>query len=98
MWPEGTHWAGITYPLLVMIAFLAVSWWKVSVVSGEVAAEKLKRYGAMWQSLYGAAWLMGLGLFTQALWLGLFAVAGFTAMTLIKEFSGLSGRPIEFRS
>jgi len=97
MWPDGTHWSGIIYPLLAVIAFLAVAWWKVSVVSGRVAAEKLKRYGAMWQSLYGAAWLLGMGLFVQAMWIGLFAIVGFSAMTLIKEVSGLSGRPIEYR-
>ncbi|MCZ6835110.1 MAG: UbiA family prenyltransferase [Planctomycetota bacterium] len=98
IWPPGTNWTGIIPPLLAVIAFLIVAWWKVSVVSGKVAAEKLKRYGAMWQSLYGAMWLMGLGLYVQAMWIGLFAIAGFTAMTLIKEMSGLTGKPIEYRS
>lgn len=97
MWPDGTHWAGIVYPLLVVIAFLAVAWWKVTVVDGKVAAEKLKRYGAMWQSLYGAAWLLALGLTVEAMWIGLFAIAGFIAMTVIKEMSGVTGRPIEYR-
>ena len=67
-------------------------------MSGRAAAEKLKRYGAMWQSLYGAAWLLALELKTEALWIGLFAVSGFLAMTLIKELTGLSGRPITFRA
>jgi len=98
MWPEGASWSGIIYPLLAVIAFLAMAWWKVSVVPGKVAAEKLKRYGAMWQSLYGAMWLLGLGLVVEAMWIGLFAIAGFTAMTLIKEVSGLTGRPIEYRA
>ncbi|MCH7604107.1 MAG: hypothetical protein IIB54_15215 [Planctomycetes bacterium] len=97
MWPDGTHWGGIVYPLLVVIAFLAVAWWKVTVVDGKVAAEKLKRYGAMWQSLYGAAWLLALGLAVEAMWIGLFAIAGFIAMTVIKEMSGLTGRPLEYR-
>ncbi len=97
MWPVGTHWGGIVYPLLVVIAFLAVAWWKVTVVDGKVAAEKLKRYGAMWQSLYGAAWLLALGLAVEAMWIGLFAIAGFIAMTVIKEMSGLTGRPLEYR-
>ncbi len=98
IWPDGTHWAGITAPLLMVIAFLVVAWWKVSVVPGKVAAEKLRRYGAMWQSLFGAAWLLGLGLIVEAMWIGLFAVVGFTTMTIIKEMSGLSGRPVEFRA
>ena len=97
MWPDDTHWAGLTAPLLMVVAFLAVAWWKVSVVSGKAAAEKLRRYGAMWQSLYGAAWLLGLGLIVEAMWIGLFAVVGFTTMTIIKEMSGLTGKPVDFR-
>ena len=71
--------------------------WKTRGVVGRVAAEKLKRYGAMWQSLYGAAWLLALGMRREAVWIGLFAVLGFTSMTLIKEVTGLTGRPIQYR-
>ncbi len=52
----------------------------------------------MWQSLYGAAWLLALGLNVEAMWIGLFAVAGFLGMTLIKEVTVLSGRPVTFRA
>ncbi|MBT8484428.1 MAG: hypothetical protein KJO43_02545, partial [Phycisphaerae bacterium] len=97
LWPEEAALGGIVYPLLAVAGFAGVARWKTRVVSGRVAAEKLKRYGAMWQSLYGAAWLLALGLRTEALWIGLLAVVGFGAMTLIKEVSGLSGRPLEFR-
>ena len=65
---------------------------------GVAAAEKLKRYGAMWQALHGASWLLALGLYTEAIWIGLFAMVGFGAMTLIKELTGLSGDPITFRA
>ena len=84
--------------MVMVVAFLSVAWWKVSVVPGKVAAEKLGRYGAMWQSLYGAAWLLALGLIVEAMWIGLFAVIGFTTMTIIKEMSGVTGRPVDFRS
>jgi hypothetical protein len=51
----------------------------------------------MWQALYGSAWLMALGLPIQAMWIGAFAIAGFIAMTTIKEVTGLSDRPVTFR-
>lgn len=97
LWPDGPAAWGALYPLLAAIMFVVVACIKAGRVSGPAAAEKLKRYGAMWQSLYGAAWLLALGLKTQALWIGLFAVFGFVAMTLIKELTGLTGRPIAFR-
>jgi 4-hydroxybenzoate polyprenyltransferase len=98
LWPSYASAAGLAYPLLAVVAFLGVAWWKASGVSGRASAEKLKRYGAMWQSLYGASWLLAVGLVTQALWIGALAIAGFLAMTLIKEVTGLSGRPIAYRA
>ncbi len=51
----------------------------------------------MWQVLYGAAWLMAIGLPQDALLIGSFAVVGFLAMTLIKEMTGYSDRPVTYR-
>jgi 4-hydroxybenzoate polyprenyltransferase len=98
LWPSHASRIGLVYPLLAVMAFIAVAWWKASGVTGRASAEKLKRYGAMWQSLYGAAWLLAVGLIPQAIWIGLLAVAGFIAMTLIKEITGLSGRPVTYRA
>ena len=97
IWPEHLSLLNLFFPMCAVIGFLAVAWWKAGGVPGRIAAEKLKRYGAMWQSLYGAAWLLALKLETEALWIGLFAIAGFTAMTVIKEVTGLTDRPIEYR-
>ncbi len=85
------------WPAGAVVGFAVVAWWKTSTVAGAAAAEKLKRYGAMWQALYGGAWLMALGLHAQAAWLGGFAIFGFAAMTLIKEVTGFSGRPVVYR-
>ena len=98
IWPADVSPWGVLWPVAAVLAFLVMARWKTSSVAGRTAAEKLKRYGAMWQSLYGAAWLLALGLKTQAMWIGIFAVAGFTAMTLVKELMGLSGKPIEYRA
>jgi hypothetical protein len=85
------------YPFLAVVGFVFVAWWKATGVRGKAAAEKLKRYGAMWQALYGSAWLLALNMPTQAIWIGLLALAGFAAMTLIKEVTGLSDRPVAYR-
>ncbi len=97
VWPEGVPVWRLVYPITAVLGFVLVAWWKTGRADGRVAAEKLKRYGAMWQSLYGAAWLCALGLGREAMWIGLFAVAGFIAMTLIKEVTGLTGRPLAYR-
>lgn len=98
VWPADVPFWHALYPVAAFLAFLVVIRWKV-VGAGHArgAAEKLRRYGAMWQSLYGAAWLMMLGLGTQAMWIGAFAVLGFIAMTIIREMTGLTGRPIAYR-
>jgi hypothetical protein len=97
IWPSERSGLDLLYPAMAVALFLAVARWKTSGVGPRAAAEKLKRYGAMWESLYGAAWLLALGLGVQAFWIGGFAIAGFTVMTLIKEVTGLSDRPIAYR-
>lgn len=89
---------GLIWPLLALAGFLLVARIKVAGQGGGlVAAEKLRRYGAMWQAVYAAAWLMCVGLHTAALAMALVAVAGLVTMTIIKEINGLSGRPIGWR-
>ncbi|MHC4219599.1 MAG: UbiA family prenyltransferase [Planctomycetota bacterium] len=97
IWPPETPLWTLFWPVTAMAGFVVVSVWKTSAVHGAAAAEKLKRYGAMWQALYGAAWLMALGLEVQAASLGAVAIAGFAVMTVIKEITGLSGRPVVYR-
>ncbi len=97
LWPDDLPaWHG-AWPIAAAAGFVAVAWWKTSTVRGAAAAEKLKRYGAMWEALYGASWLMVLDLKSQAIFMGAFAVGGLTLMTLIKEVGGLAGRPIVYR-
>lgn len=97
LWPDGVPMWTALWPAAAVTAFLCICIWKVGGVRGEAAAEKLKRYGAMWQSLYGAAWLMALGLSQEAGWLAALAVAGFAAMTMIKEVTALAARPVVYR-
>jgi 4-hydroxybenzoate polyprenyltransferase len=93
---SGPH--GLIWPVLALAGFLLVARMKVAGLGGgTAAAEKLRRYGAMWQAVYAAAWLMCVGLHTAALAMALVAVGGLVVMTIIKEVNGLSGRPIGWR-
>ncbi len=93
---SGPH--GLIWPLLALAGFLVVARIKVAGQGGGAgASEKLRRYGAMWQAVYAAAWLMCVGMHTAALGMAVVAVAGLLVMTIIKEINGLSGRPIGWR-
>ena len=88
---------GLLWPVLALVGFLLVVRTKVAGSPGPVGGEKLRRYGAMWQAVYAAAWLMAAGLRVEALAMAVLAVAGLVAMTVLKEVNGLSGRPIGWR-
>lgn len=96
-WPADVPAWRVSLPLAIGLAFVIVARHKTSGLEGRRAAEKLRRYGAMWQALYGAAWLFALGVTREAIWLGAFAVCGFAVMTLIKEITGVGGRPVAYR-
>lgn len=97
LWPAEVPLTGLIYPAVTVVCFIFVATWKARRVSARAGAEKVRRYGAMWQSLYGAAWLLAVGLYAEALWIGAFALVGFAAMTLIKEVTGFTGRPVSYR-
>ena len=96
-WPTDRSVLNLLWPLCAMIAFFFVVRWKTAGVKRLVAAEKLKRYGAMWQGLYSAMWLFALGLQTQGVWLTIFAFCGFAVMTFLKEMMGQVNRPLTYR-
>ncbi len=98
LWPYELSPFIAVYPLLAAFGFILVARRKTRGVPERVAAEKLKRYGAMWQCLFGSAWLAALGLWLQAGWLLLFAITGFLGMTLIKEVTGYSSKPVTYRA
>jgi 4-hydroxybenzoate polyprenyltransferase len=96
-WPADVAPWRVSLPLATMLAFVVVARHKTAGLEGRRAAEKVRRYGAMWQALYAAAWLGALGLTHEAVWMGLFALGGFVVMTMIKEISGAGGRPLAYR-
>ena len=104
-WPQvsegdrilGSGPVGLLWPALSLAGFLLVVRAKVAGQPAAIATEKLRRYGAMWQAVNAAAWLMAAGLPKEALGMAVLAVAGLVAMTVLKEINGLSGRPIGWR-
>lgn len=97
LWPAEAPLWGMAWPAVTVAGFVTVCLWKAGGVRATVGAEKIRRYGAMWQALYGAAWFAGLGLQAQAAAMAALAVIGFLAMTAVKEIMGLSGRPVAYR-
>ena len=98
VWPLGTTpWPGLVWPLLALMSFAGVAFMKTRGQERAVASEKLRRYGAMWQSLYAVAWFAALGLWSQALVLGGVAAGGFIVMTALKEISTVARAPVGFR-
>ena len=61
LWPVGISPWAVVYPLVAVVGFLIVAQWKLKSVDPRAGAEKLRRYGAMWQSLYAAVLASGLG-------------------------------------
>lgn len=84
-------------PLLAVIGFAILVWRKTRHSQPAGAAEKLKRYGSMWQSIYAAAWLAGVGLWSEAMGMAVFAIAGLAVMTILKEVNGLGSSPVGYR-
>jgi 4-hydroxybenzoate polyprenyltransferase len=97
-WPASAGWPMVILPALAVGCFAALAWWKCRRVPGASAAEKLKRYGALFQCLYGAAWLAGLDLIGPAFVLIALGLAGLIGMTVIRELSALASRPLTWRA
>lgn len=95
---DGGPWPGLLWVLLAVAGFAVTVGVKIRHCRGEAAAEKVLRYGAMWQSLYAVAWLASRELWPQALMLGGVAAGGFVAMTLTKELVAAIQQPPEYRT
>ncbi|MEE3002417.1 MAG: UbiA family prenyltransferase [Planctomycetota bacterium] len=98
IWPGSLPWWGPIWPAMAMLLFVVFARWKIMTApSLHSGAEKVKRYGAMWQALYGATWFLAIGLYTQAACFGVLACTGIIVMTILREVLGLSGRPLGYR-
>ena len=87
--PAGMSLMDLIWPAAAVLGFAMTARWKVAgAASHASAAEKLRRYGALWECLYAAAWLAALGLHGWAIGMLAFAAAGFGTVTIVKETIG----------
>lgn len=98
LWPEWVSpWAGMA-PLLLAGAFVLIVVAKIRSAGRTArAGEKVQRYGALWLTLYSAAWLLGHGRLEAALLLMGLAIGGLVGMTVLRELFALIEQPIGYR-
>jgi 4-hydroxybenzoate polyprenyltransferase len=96
--PAGMEVTELIWPLAAVAGFALTIRWKLSSAKNSfLAAEKIRRYGALWECMYAAAWLMALSLYFQALLMFTFAVVSAVVVMLVKEATGATGKPISWR-
>lgn len=97
-WPGWLGFHIIAAPILLAAAFVLYAWHKARVThDAPRAAEKVKRYGAFWSTLYAAAWLLGAGHVHEAMILAALAAFGLLGMTVLREVYGLIEQPVGYR-
>lgn len=98
LWPEFVHPTAAIGPVLLVIAFVVTTWRKVRAHGpGARAAQKVGRYGALWQALYACAWLLGQRYDSAFLIVGTLTAVGFLGMTVLREVYSLIERPPQYR-
>ena len=57
--PDGVSISSLIWPLVAIVSFTVIVRWKLSTArTSFFAAEKIRRYGALWECVYAVAWLM----------------------------------------
>jgi hypothetical protein len=98
IWPGWVSPTAAIGPALLVVAFALLVARRVKKLGvGPRAAEKVGRYGALWLSLYGCAWLFGAGHVREGLIMSALALGGVIGMTLIREVYGLIEHPVGYR-
>jgi hypothetical protein len=73
--------------------------WKISNArTPMLAAEKVRRYGALWDCVYAVAWLLALQYYGPAIFMFCFALGSSLIVMLVKEATGATGKPISWRA
>ncbi len=97
-WPEGVPPWTIGAQLLLIGVFAGVAWRKASRTRSRArSAEKVRRYGALWQPLYAVVWCLGAALWDEAMVLGVLAGIGFLTLTFLREIYSLIEQPVGYR-
>jgi len=97
-WPGPFTLSQAAWPVGAVILFLIVARLKTRGIPPSAAAEKLLRYGSLWQVVYGVAWMAMIGEWRAATWLACLAVGGFVLLLLLREAVSLVLRPPTYRA
>ncbi|GAB4551343.1 MAG: hypothetical protein Tsb0013_13420 [Phycisphaerales bacterium] len=97
-WPEGVSLWSLPAQALLLGAFVFVAWRKaLGTRSRSRAAEKARRYGALWQPLYAITWCCAASLWNEAIILAMLAALGFLMLTFLRELYSLIEQPVGYR-
>jgi len=97
-WPGPITAAQAAWPIGAVALFVIVARLKTRGIPPAAAAEKLLRYGSLWQVVYGVAWMAMIREWRAAGWLLLLAIGGFAALLLLREAVSLVLRPPTYRA
>ena len=100
LWPsEAARWK-IFLPIFASFSFYFIARWKVCTAANSLsAAEKVRRYSALWQSVYVSCWFLILGFEVAALFALLSTVIAYLFLVLLREFIGLQPeKPLDFQA
>ncbi len=98
LWPQGVDIVAAVPPAALAVGFAVFAWGRyVKPMERTRAAEKLKRYGSVWNGLYAIGWLAGAGHWRDASIIGALVIAGILGMLLLRELIGLREHPVGYR-
>ncbi|MFK7759658.1 MAG: hypothetical protein AB8C13_06905 [Phycisphaerales bacterium] len=98
LWPDAVPLSALIYPascVLLFVIFLIRRTKRHG--TGPKLGERISRYGAIWPTLYGCAWLLGAGHLQEALLMGALSTLGFISMTVLRELYDLIEQPVGYR-
>lgn len=98
LWPVWVRPEAALAPILLGLGFLALVWHRARRNTNPIrAAEKVRRSGAFWVTLYGIAWMAGQGYMRETWVLAALTIGGWLGMTVLREAFLLLESPTEYR-
>jgi len=98
LWPDAVPMTALIYPGVCVVLFIIFLIRRTKRHgTGPKLGERISRYGAIWPTLYGCAWLLGAGHKQAALLMGGLSVVGFVCMATLRELYDLIDQPVGYR-
>ncbi len=98
LWPNIVPMTALIYPAVCVLLFTIFIARRIKRHgTGTKLGERISRYGAIWPTLYGCAWLLGAGHHKEAWLMGGLSAVGFLSMTVLRELYDLIEQPVGYR-